>query len=397
MGTFMRDNLRERPRTGKGAAFGKPSPRGRGVLRLCAVGVIAFVLSSTSSLSSARKIGDVSQNHSDVSAKSSLRSSREIGDVSQNRSEVSPKSKLAPACENGDLMALSKLAPAREKGGTSEGSGEPPAASPPAPSPTLPWVPESMALENKAFLGGERLDYKLYFNWKFIWIGAGTASMTINDATYKGQEAYKAYLQTATSKRIDRYFCMRDTLTSIVTRTLIPLYYRKGANEGGKYRLNEAEYSYPAEGKCDVSLLYVNPEGVRNEQIIEKEGEVFDMLSMMLRARSFNGDDYNVGDRILFEMADGHKVEQQTLVYRGKKNFKSEEQEGITYRCLVFSFVEKKGKKENEVVTFYVTDDLNHIPVRLDLFLRFGVAKAFLSSAKGVRWPLTSIVKRKKE
>ena len=42
---------------------------------------------------------------------------------------------------------------------------------------------------------------------------------------------------------------------------------------------------------------------------------------------------------------------------------------------------------------FYVTDDQNHIPVRLDMFLKFGSAKAFLTSIKGNRNPITAVVK----
>ncbi len=247
-------------------------------------------------------------------------------------------------------------------------------------------------LENTAFLPGERLEYKLFFNWKFVWIGAGTAYMTTKETTYKGQPAYEGCLLTTTSKRIDRFFCMRDTLTSIVTTDLVPLYYRKGANEGSKLRLNEVTYSYP-DGQSHMDLLYVNPNGERTSENITDPSCVYDMLSMMMRARSLDGSDFKIGDKILFQMADGKKVETQTLVYRGKKNFKTEETK-VTYRCMVFSFVEYKGKKENEVITFYVTDDDNHIPVRLDMFLRFGVAKAYLKSCTGVRNPETSIVSK---
>ena len=119
---------------------------------------------------------------------------------------------------------------------------------------------------------------------------------------------------------------------------------------------------------------------------------VYDMLSMMLRARSFDASDYKVGQKIKFPMADGGKVEEQTLIYRGKKNFKMEESK-TKYRCLVFSFVEYEDGKEKEVVTFYITDDKNHLPVRLDMYLRFGSAKAFLTEAKGVRNPQTAIIK----
>ena len=90
-------------------------------------------------------------------------------------------------------------------------------------------------------------------------------------------------------------------------------------------------------------------------------------------------------------MATGKDIEKQTLIYRGKENYKAEN--GVTYRCLVFSLVEYVNNKEKEVITFYITDDLNHLPVRLDMYLNFGSAKAFLTDIKGNRHPLTSIVK----
>jgi hypothetical protein len=58
----------------------------------------------------------------------------------------------------------------------------------------------------------------------------------------------------------------------------------------------------------------------------------------------------------------------------------------------VFSFIERKNNKEKEIVRFYITDDANHLPVRLDMNLNFGTAKAFLRNASGVRHPQTSIV-----
>ena len=55
--------------------------------------------------------------------------------------------------------------------------------------------------------------------------------------------------------------------------------------------------------------------------------------------------------------------------------------------------MEMDNGKYKELVRFYVTDDENHIPIRLDMFLRFGSAKAFLTNIKGNRNPITCIVK----
>lgn len=245
---------------------------------------------------------------------------------------------------------------------------------------------------NEAFLSGESLEYDLYFNWKFIWLKAGTAEMTTESTDFQGQSAYKTHLLAVSSKRIDKFFRMRDTLTSIYTERLEPLYFRKGAEEGKRYTVDEARFFYD-EGRCSVSQRRTYKDGrfVDTEEVSDRC--IYDMLSILAQARSFDPQNYKKGDRILFPMATGKKVEEQILIYRGKEDF--EANDGVTYRCLVFSLVELKGQKEKEVITFYITDDKNHLPVRLDMYLNFGSAKAFLKESRGVRNPQTSVVKSK--
>lgn len=243
---------------------------------------------------------------------------------------------------------------------------------------------------NTAFKSGETLEYKLYFNWKFIWVNAGSATLTIRQSKYQGKNVYRTHLITRTSQRLDRFFRMRDTLVSYNQMDLVPLYYSKRAFEGKTYRRNEVWYRYSGD-KVHVKMAYQ-----RNQLPVEYEESssaycMFDMLSMMLRARSFDASDYKVGKRIQFFMPDGRKVLNETLIYRGKKTFEMENTK-IKYRCLVFSFVEKEKGKEKEIVKFYITDDKNHLPVRLDMNLNFGTAKAYLTRASNLRNPQTSII-----
>lgn len=245
-------------------------------------------------------------------------------------------------------------------------------------------------LENTAFQAGENLEYQLYFNWKFIWIKAGTANLNISQRKYGGQDALRCHLITTGSRRTDRFFMMRDTLISYIRPDLVPLYYRKGAFEGKRYNVDEVWYSYP-HGRTTLRQRYLNPRGEVLDTAYTSGECIYDMMSMLLRARSFDPTQFREGQHLQFYMADGRKVKLETLIYRGRKRFKMEET-GVEYRCLVFSFVEYEGKKEHEVVTFYITDDQNHMPVRLDLFLRFGTAKAFLRRAESLRNPQTSII-----
>ena len=247
------------------------------------------------------------------------------------------------------------------------------------------------AAQNEAIQAGEELVYDLKFNWKFIWVAAGQAKMDMQAITYQGKPCFHSNLISVSNRQVDFFFKMRDTLTCITSSRLEPVYFRKGAEEGDRYTVDEVWFSYK-NGKCIADQRRMRRERDTVKSKDQSDECIFDMLSILMRARSFDVSDYKVGDKILFDMATGTKVEQQTLIYRGRKNFKAEN--GVKYRCLVFSLVEYKKGKEKEVITFYVTDDKNHLPVRLDLYLNFGSAKAFLREIKGNRHPLTSIIEK---
>lgn len=249
--------------------------------------------------------------------------------------------------------------------------------------------------KNDAFLPGEQVKYDLYFNWKFIWKRVGTASLTTNSAAYRSRPAYRFDLLCTGSKKADFFFKMRDTLTCYVSDRLEPLYFRKAAEEGNRHTVDEAWFSY-SDGLAKVKQRRTWRNPVREMQEMEYSDSrcIFDMLSILSQARSYDPKDYKVGDKIRFPMATGRKVEEQTLIYRGKQEVKANND--TIYRCLVFSFVEYKKGKEKEVITFFVSDDRNHLPIRLDMYLHFGSAKAFFKSVRGNRYPLESVVGGKK-
>ena len=243
-------------------------------------------------------------------------------------------------------------------------------------------------LPNTAIAPGEKIEYELYFNWKFIWLKAGTATFLTQNTRYKEQDALRSYLITRTSKRLDKYFMMRDTLTGIMTHDNVPLYYRKGANESKKYRRDEVWYSYDT-GITTISQRYQKPSGKVTTRKHSLKEEVYDMMSLMQRARNMRPEDFRKGEKRFFKMADGDEVEDVYVIYRGKETISLKSNKD-RYSCLVYSFVAKDEGKDKEVVRFFITDDANHLPVRLDMFLRFGSAKAFLMSYSGLRNPVTS-------
>lgn len=230
--------------------------------------------------------------------------------------------------------------------------------------------------DNTPFKIGETLEYKMYFNWQFIWMTAGTATMKTTAQNFHGKPSYRCSLVTRTSDKIDRYFRMRDTLMCNVSKDYLPLYYRKGAREGDRYYVDELFYSYDKSG-TSVTMKALTSKGEHKTQRWQSKYYVFDMLSIFMRARTFDATNWKAGYTYVFPIADASNVKNAKLRFRGRTTVKAED--GKKYKCLELSYLETENKKEREIVRFFVTDDKRHIPVRLDLFLKFGTAKAYLT------------------
>jgi hypothetical protein len=243
--------------------------------------------------------------------------------------------------------------------------------------------------KNTAFKGGEFLSYNLYYNWKFVWVKAGSASMYTVQSTYKGKQAYRASLTTRGNRKVDEMFVLRDTLLCYSTLDMAPLYFRKGAREGERYTVDEVWYNYKG-GNTHLTQRRQHKDGTSKTITNSREECVYDMLNIFLRARSFNPEGWKKGHVVRIPIADGNSIEAAQLRYRGKSTIKADN--GKKYRCLELSYMEMDEGKYKEIVRFYVTDDSNHIPIRLDMFLRFGSAKAFLTNMKGNRSPVTCII-----
>ncbi len=230
--------------------------------------------------------------------------------------------------------------------------------------------------ENRAQIGNETINYTLYFNWKFIWLKVGTATMVTKTQKYQGQDAYFTRLVTRTSEKYDEYFRMRDTLISYYSPQLTPLYYRKGAFEGKRYYVDEMWYSYP-KGKCQVKIRHYNSKSGVKTRTSTYADCVSDMLHSFQRFRNLSSEGWQKGKAIYIDIAGGRDVVKAKLVYKGTETVKADN--GKKYKCLVISYQEKEDGKDKEIVRFFVTNDARHVPIRLDLHLKFGTAKAFLT------------------
>lgn len=231
---------------------------------------------------------------------------------------------------------------------------------------------------------GEEIRYELFFNWKFIWIKAGEATLTTHLTSYQGAPAYESTLLASTNQRADLIFRLRDTIRTVVTPEIVPLYFVKRCDEGKEMIYDRAWFDY-GDGVCTARQTKIYDDGRVRETSFDDSRCIYDMVSLLLYSRSFDTDSLTIGQQLQFPMVTGVRVEEQNLIYLGKKDV--ETLSGSIYRCQVFSLVQKKKNKDGEledreIIRFYTTDDEQHLPVQLDLILKFGVAKAKLASVR---------------
>ena len=242
----------------------------------------------------------------------------------------------------------------------------------------------AQGMTNTAFKSGEYLSYNLYFNWKFVWIKAGNASFSTTMTRYKGHNAYKTSLTAKTNARADKFYVIRDILTAYCTGNLVPLFYTKNTHEGNRRNLDEVTYQFSG-GKCHMKLRRRKTDGVNHYKNVVRNNS-FDMLSIFLRARSWNPSGWRNGYKVGFNIVDGKNCNPAYIQYGGKTNVDGDNNR--KYRCLKLSYYENEGKGYKRIATFYVTDDQNHIPILIDLNLKFGSAKAKIVNIRGNRYPI---------
>ena len=80
-----------------------------------------------------------------------------------------------------------------------------------------PYSKDLCSIENVSFTSGEKLVFKAYYNWKFIWIPAGEAVFTVTENKFD----YEVKVTGKTYDSYDDFFRVRDYFYSkIDKRTL---------------------------------------------------------------------------------------------------------------------------------------------------------------------------------
>jgi len=230
-----------------------------------------------------------------------------------------------------------------------------------------------------AFQPREKISYNVYYNVIGIYVNAGTATFTTSGERFQNTDVFHVVGEGSTNPRYDWIYKVRDRYESYFNTTdLQPVKFIRQINEGKYKKHEEVTFNQQANTATTKNGVYKVPENVQ------------DVISVMYYARNINYDQYKSGDKIPFSMFLDDKVYNMYINYVGKETIKTKYG---TFKAIKLKPLLLKGSifDGGEKMTIWVTDDPNHIPVRVESPIVVGSVKVDLMHYENLRHPVTAL------
>lgn len=228
----------------------------------------------------------------------------------------------------------------------------------------------------KAYQRGEVLEFNIHYGL----INAGKIAMKVeNDyVSVFNQKVllFSTYGNTYTGW--DHFYKVRDHYSSYIdTNTLLPVYSIRNILEGGYI---SKEY-----------VIYKRDQSIVNCNNIEQKlpNDIFDILSAFYYARCFDYNKIPINIELHFNTFFEKELFKVGITYIGKTKVKTKLG---TFNCIIIRPTLVKGRvfKGQEDMTLYISDDKNHVPIRVETAIFVGYVQADLVSFQNLKYPLTS-------
>ncbi|SCD22164.1 hypothetical protein PSM36_3379 [Proteiniphilum saccharofermentans] len=241
-------------------------------------------------------------------------------------------------------------------------------------------------LTNTAFASGEDIKYDLYLNLGFFNARAGRGSLSVTEANYRGENAYKMVMLFNTSGLAGSLYTVNDTLTSFIDKDIRPLLFTKEAFEGKDYSVERQSYTYDGD-KVKIRAFRVMNGKEQFDEVVTTEYCTYDYLSVLPYIRNLDYADMRPGDRHHIRFIAGRKPVNMYVNYQGISSVKANNGKNYEVINLTMTILDDAFSNQKEALKASLTNDENRIPVIIDTTLRIGSIKAVLRDVSGTRHP----------
>ena len=235
---------------------------------------------------------------------------------------------------------------------------------------------------NTSFTNGESITYNIFYSVIGLYVNAGTANFKTTEEVFDNKNVYHTVGTGWTNSKYDWIFKVRDRYESYYDRqNMLPIKFIRNVNEG-KYQRSQTAVFDHASGNV---LTQAN----KNIAIPKCS---FDIISALFNIRSIDFDKLAPNSKLIFDMYLDDEVYHMYLKYIGKETV---ETRLGTFKAIKVKPLLIKGNafKGGEKMTAWISDDANHIPVRIESDLSVGSIKVDLMQYSNLRTTLSSRLK----
>lgn len=222
---------------------------------------------------------------------------------------------------------------------------------------------------------------------------AGTAKFSMKETRYNKQPSYLSKLSFKTTPTFDRIFKIRDTLYSYANLQLEPVFHTKHLNEGNTHYKEKLTFTSFGTTYSKATSARYNLDGtVRFEKELEASEQAFDLVNIFVFARTLDYDKLTPGTVLSLSSFVGRDIVKMKVRYVGQVIL--EKGSDKKFKTLKFEadVVDEAFETSKNAMEMWISDDANRIPIKIKAKLKIGSAEAELSSYKGTKYPLSSLV-----
>ncbi|MEX2483689.1 MAG: DUF3108 domain-containing protein [Brumimicrobium sp.] len=226
-------------------------------------------------------------------------------------------------------------------------------------------------IQSKSFESGEKLRYRVTYGV----MDAGEAILTVKETSKKGANGRPLYHVKGEGKTLgafNLFYKVEDIYESYIDKTGgFPWLFLRDVNEGG-YEINQ-EYTFKQDKQKVITggKEYKVPVGIQ------------DMISSFYFARTLDFKNMKVGDETEFKCFMDEEIWPLKVRFVGVEEIKIRKG---TFECMKFQPVVQEGRyfENDDDVEFWVTNDVNRIPVLVKAKIPVGTVKMHLVEWEGL-------------
>ena len=245
-------------------------------------------------------------------------------------------------------------------------------------------------IQNDYFDAGEEMTYDLYAKLGPFHTKAGFSTLKTSAEKYASQDVYKVSLIAASTGTVRKLFSLNDTLTSYMTKNVVPLAFIKDAHEGSDETHEIMTYKYNNSNDIDINVKRTKNGTARFDENVKATTCIYDMMSVVMYARTLDYSSMKKGDEVSVEFMSGRNKVKMIIEHDGLETMKANDKKNYDCIKLILSISDDAFTNKEESMRVYITNDRNRMPVRLDSQLKIGSTRAILTSYKGNKYPIGS-------